>query len=305
MGYGQHAYLFLINKFISMKAVIPAAGLGTRLLPATKSQPKEMLPVFDKPTIQYVVEEAVASGIDNILIVTGRGKRSIEDHFDKSTELEMILEGGDENDQLKLRQVEKISDLADIHYIRQREQKGLGDAIYCAKKFVGDEAFAVLLGDNITIDKTPCIQQLIRHHEKYEKTIIAVERVPSRKIPLYGIVKSGKKIEPSLFEIEGMVAKPKIEDAPSDLAIMGRYVLEPEIFDYIKSIGYGVGNEIQLTDALQKLTENGGVYAHVFNGKVYDIGNKLSLLIETTELALDSEYGKEYSEYLKELIKGL
>lgn len=280
-----------------MKAVIPAAGFGTRFLPATKAQPKEMLPVFDKPTIQYVIEEAVASGIDDILIVTGKNKHSIEDHFDKSFELEYTLKQAGKTKYLK--QVQDITDLADICYIRQKEQKGLGDAIYCAKKHVGDEPFAVMLGDTITKGKTPCTKQLIDIYNKYEASAISLERVPQEKVERYGIIK-GVEIEQDVYQIDELVEKPPVNEAPSNLAIMGRYVLTPDIFDKIKETGVGVGGEIQLTDALAKLDK---IYGNTFEGKTYDIGNRLEWLKTSIEFAMDDDESKnDLISYMKEII---
>lgn len=276
-----------------MKAVIPAAGFGTRFLPATKSQPKEMLPVFDKPTIQYVVEEAVNSGIDDILIVTGRGKRSIEDHFDRSMELESTLKNADKCDRLKI--VQDITGLADICYVRQKEQNGLGDAIACAEKHVGGEAFAVLLGDSITKGPTPCTKQLIDVYNKYQKSAISLEAVPQDKIERYGIIK-GSNVGDNVYKIDQLIEKPPADKAPSNLAIMGRYVLAPDIFDKIKETEAGVGGEIQLTDALSKLDE---IYGVAFEGKTYDIGNRLEWLKTSIEFAMDSEDGDELLQYLK------
>ncbi|MGZ7109026.1 MAG: UTP--glucose-1-phosphate uridylyltransferase GalU, partial [Methanobacterium sp.] len=247
-----------------MKAVIPAAGLGTRFLPATKAQPKEMLPVFNKPTIQYVVEEAVASGIDDILIITGKGKRSIEDHFDKAFELEYFLKNGGKMDYLK--EVESISELADIYYVRQKQQKGLGDAISCAKKHIDGDPFAVLLGDTIAQSKIPCTKQLIDVYDKYRSTVIAIEVVPDERVERYGII-DGTKIDDSLYRINDLVEKPKFEDAPSNLGILGRYILTPEIFDFIVEVPPGVGGEVQLTDALRLFEES---YGWVFDGKLHD-----------------------------------
>jgi len=281
-----------------MKAVIPAAGLGTRFLPATKAQPKEMLPVFDKPTIQYVVEEAVSSGIDDILIITGKGKRSIEDHFDRSFELEYFLRNSGKLDYLS--EIESISEMADIYYVRQKDQKGLGDAIYCAKKHIDDEPFAVLLGDTITQSKIPCTKQLMNNFHKYGYSTIAIEEVDKEKIERYGIIK-GEKIADSLYKIEELVEKPKIQDAPSNLGILGRYVLVPDIFDCIKGVSPGIGGEIQLTDAMRCLDE---IYGCVFGGKTYDIGNKVDWLKSSVEIALKNEDAKdELREYLKELLK--
>ena len=281
-----------------MKAVIPAAGLGTRFLPATKAQPKEMLPVYNKPTIQYVVEEAVASGIDDILIITGKGKRSIEDHFDRSFELEYSLRNCGKMDYLV--EVEAISEMADIYYVRQKQQKGLGDAILCAKKHIDGQPFAVLLGDTITQSTVPCTQQLLDVHEKYDSSAIAIERVPRDKIERYGIIK-GQQVEDSVYKIEDMVEKPRPEEAPSDLAITGRYVLESEIFDHIENVPPGVGGEIQLTDAMRRLDD---IYGHIFNGKMYDIGNNVEWLKSSLEIALqDPEVNDELREYLKNILK--
>lgn len=280
-----------------MKAVIPAAGFGTRFLPATKAQPKEMLPVFDKPTIQHVIEEAVASGIDDILIVTGRNKRSIEDHFDKSFELEYTLQNAGKYDYLN--RVREITNLADICYIRQKEQKGLGDAIYCAKRHIGDEPFAVMLGDTITKGKSPCTKQLIDVYNKYDASAIAVEEVPYEKVERYGIIK-GSEIENNIYKIDKLVEKPLRDHAPSNLAIMGRYVLTPDIFDKIDETEPGVGGEIQLTDALSKLPAINGV---LFEGKTYDIGNRLDWLKTSIEFALDDPKSKdELRDYLKEVL---
>ncbi|HMK53159.1 MAG TPA: UTP--glucose-1-phosphate uridylyltransferase GalU [Methanobacteriaceae archaeon] len=281
-----------------MKAVIPAAGLGTRFLPATKAQPKEMLPVFNKPTIQYVVEEAVASGIDDILIITGKGKRSIEDHFDRSFELEFFLKSCGKIDYLV--EIEAISDMADIYYVRQKEQKGLGDAILCAKKHVDGDPFAVLLGDTITQNSTPCTQNLIDIHEKYQSSAIAIESVPREKIERYGIIK-GQEVEKSVYHIEDMVEKPSLNEAPSDLAITGRYILQPEIFDHLEHVPPGVGGEIQLTDAM-RLLEN--IYGYVFPGRIYDIGTTVEWLKSSLEMALeDPLVGQEMREYLKRIIR--
>ena len=270
-----------------MKAVIPAAGLGTRFLPATKAQPKEMLPVYDKPTIQYVIEESVNSGVDDILIVTGKGKRSIEDHFDRSFELEHHLKTKGKEEFLK--EIEYISDLADIHFIWQKKQKGLGDAIYCAKKHVGNDPFVVMLGDTITKDTVPCTKQLIDIHEKYGKSVIALEEVPDEKVERYGII-GGEEIEPNIYQIDKLVEKPPLRVAPSNLAIMGRYVLTPDIFDCIENVEPGYGGEIQLTDALSKLDE---IYGQVFKGQSYDIGNRIDWLKTSLRFALEDEKAKD------------
>ena len=281
-----------------MKAVIPAAGFGTRFLPATKAQPKEMLPVFDKPTIQYVNEEAVASGIDDILIVTGKNKRSIEDHFDKSFELEHSLkEKGKLNE---LRRIQDITDLADITYVRQKEQKGLGDAIYCARKHIGGEPFAVMLGDTITKGDVPCTKQLIDVYKKYNSSAIAVERVPDEKVERYGII-DGRPVEDTVYKIDKLVEKPALKDAPTNLAIMGRYFLTPDIFEHIENTEPGVGGEIQLTDALAKLNV---IYGSIFNGHTYDIGNRMEWLMTSIEFALeDEEAHDQILNYMKEKVK--
>jgi UTP--glucose-1-phosphate uridylyltransferase len=277
-----------------LKAVIPAAGLGTRFLPATKAQPKEMLPVYDKPTIQYVIEEAVASGIDDIIIVTGKGKRTIEDHFDRSFELEHHLKEQGKLDFLE--QIKEISDLADIYYVRQKKQKGLGHAIYCAEKHIGNEPFAVMLGDTITKGTTPCTKQLIDVCNKYNASAISVEEVPDNKIERYGII-DGKQIEDRVYQINKLVEKPSLAEAPSNLAIMGRYVLTPDIFGKIEETEPGKGGEIQLTDALSKLDT---IYGAVFDGKSYDIGNRIEWLETSLEFAMSDETAKEeLTNYIK------
>lgn len=280
-----------------MKAVIPAAGLGTRFLPATKAQPKEMLPVYDKPTIQYVIEEAVESGVDDILIITGKGKRSIEDHFDRAFELEYILQEKGKFEYLE--EVKEITDLADIHFIRQKKQKGLGDAIHWAKKHVGAEPFVVMLGDTITKAKVPCTKQLIDLYVKYGKSAIAVEPVPDEKVERYGII-DGTEVEKNVYKINRLVEKPALKDAPSNLAIMGRYVLTPDIFEHIENTEPGVGGEIQLTDALSKLDS---IYGQVFTGESYDIGNRIDWLKTSLKFAMnDPEAKDDILEFIKEEI---
>ena len=281
-----------------MKAVIPAAGLGTRFLPATKAQPKEMLPVFNKPTIQYVVEEAVNSGIDDILIITGKGKRSIEDHFDRSFELEYHL--NEKGKYQYLEEVQSITDMADIYYVRQKRQKGLGDAVSCAKKHIGDEPFAVLLGDTITYSQTPCIKQLLNVYNKYGGSTIALEELPEHKIERYGIV-DGSCIENNIYKVDNLVEKPKLEDAPSNLGITGRYILTPDIFDQLDEIDAGVGGEIQLTDAINN-QEN--VYATTFEGTIYDIGNTIEWLKSSIDMALTHDDVREdIINHMKQKIK--
>ena len=281
-----------------MKAVIPAAGLGTRFLPATKAQPKEMLPVFNKPTIQYVLEEAVNSGIDDILIITGKGKRSIEDHFDRSFELEYHL--NEKGKYQYLEEVQSITDMADIYYVRQKRQKGLGDAVSCAKKHIGDEPFAVLLGDTITYSQTPCIKQLLNVYNKYGGSTIAIEELPEHKIERYGIV-DGSCIENNIYKVDNLVEKPKLEDAPSNLGITGRYILTPDIFDQLDEIDAGVGGEIQLTDAINN-QEN--VYATTFEGTIYDIGNTIEWLKSSIDMALTHDDVREdIINHMKQKIK--
>ena len=281
-----------------MKAVIPAAGLGTRFLPATKAQPKEMLPVYDKPTIQYVIEEAVQSGIDDIIIVTGKGKRTIEDHFDRSFELEYHLKEKGKLDYLE--EVKAITDLADIYYVRQKKQKGLGNAIACAEKHIGDEPFAVMLGDTITKGNTPNTRQLIDVYEKYYASAISVEKVPDHKIERYGII-DGDNIENGVYKINKLVEKPSLNEAPSNLAIMGRYVLTSDIFEHIENTEPGKGGEIQLTDAMTKLDS---IYGVVFDGTSYDIGNRIEWLKSSLEFAMDDDEAKdELKNYIQNELK--
>ncbi|MBS4539133.1 UTP--glucose-1-phosphate uridylyltransferase GalU [Clostridium sp. D2Q-11] len=283
------------------KAIIPAAGLGTRFLPATKAQPKEMLPIVDKPTIQYIIEEAIASGIEDILIITGRNKRAIEDHFDKSVELELALEEKGKNELLEL--VKGISNMGNIHYIRQKEPKGLGHAINCAKSFINNEPFAVLLGDDVVYSpEKPCLKQLIEIYDEYRTTILGVQQVPKEEVNKYGIVE-GKYIEDKIYKVDNLIEKPKIEQSPSNIAILGRYIITPEIFDILDNTDPGTGGEIQLTDALVELSKIQAIYAYEFTGKRYDVGNKLGFLQATVEYALRrSELKDEFKSYLKKLI---
>ena len=279
------------------KAIIPAAGLGTRFLPATKAQPKEMLPIVDKPTIQYIIEEAVASGIEEILIITGRNKKCIEDHFDKSVELEMELEKSGKQDLLEL--VRNVSDLVNIHYIRQKEPKGLGDAIHCAKTFVGNEPFAVLLGDDIVDSEVPCLKQLIDCYSEYKTSILGVQTVNESDVSKYGIV-DGIHIEDRVYKVKNLVEKPSIEESPSNIAILGRYIITPEIFDIIENTPPGKGGEIQLTDALKTLISQEPMYAFDFQGKRYDVGDKLGFIQATVEFALKNpELRVSVIDYLK------
>lgn len=266
------------------KAIIPAAGLGTRFLPATKAQPKEMLPIVDKPTIQYIIEEAVASGIEDIIIVTGRGKRAIEDHFDKSYELEETLAKKGKYDQLS--EVLGISKLANIHYIRQKEPLGLGHAISCASRFIGNEPFAVLLGDDIVHSPdNPCLKQLIDVYERYNSSVIGVKEVPEQDVSKYGVISYNQNsFDGGVYQLNDLVEKPKVEDAPSNYAIMGRYLLRPEIFDILKNQAPGAGGEIQLTDALKKLNEMQMVVGYEFEGERHDVGDKFGFIKATIDL---------------------
>ncbi|HCC07730.1 MAG TPA: UTP--glucose-1-phosphate uridylyltransferase [Clostridiales bacterium] len=278
------------------KAVIPAAGFGTRFLPATKAQPKEMLPIVDKPTIQYIVEEIVKSGIKDILIITGRGKHAIEDHFDKSYELEEELRKSERRDLLEI--VENVSNMVNINYVRQGEAKGLGHAVYCAKSFVGDEPFALLLGDDVVDSEVPCIKQLIDIYEEYDRTIVGVQKVERKHVSKYGIV-DVDGVSEGLHLVKNMIEKPSIEEAPSDIAILGRYVLSPKIFGYLENTKPGKNGEIQLTDAIQQLSKEEEVYAYEFEGKRYDIGSKVGYLKATIEFALKrADINREFIKYL-------
>lgn len=282
------------------KAVIPAAGLGTRFLPATKAQPKEMLPIVDKPTIQYIIEEAVASGIEEILIITGRNKRAIEDHFDKSIELEMELKAKHKDELFKV--VDDISNLAQIYYIRQKEPKGLGHAINCAKTFVGNEPFAVMLGDDVVDNDVPCLKQMIDVYNEYKTTILGVQPVAKEDVNKYGIVK-GMHIEDGVYKVKDLVEKPDIDKAPSNIAILGRYIITPRIFDILNNTKPGKGGEIQLTDALKELLTSEAMYAYNFKGKRYDVGDRLGFLQATVEFALKRDDLKdEFHSYLKKII---
>ncbi|WP_191566699.1 UTP--glucose-1-phosphate uridylyltransferase GalU [Metabacillus idriensis] len=275
------------------KAIIPAAGLGTRFLPATKAQPKEMLPIVDRPTIQYIIEEAVQSGIEDILIVTGRGKRAIEDHFDRALELEETLAAKGKYEQLD--EIHRITEMVDIHYIRQKEPKGLGHAIWCARKFIGNDPFAVLLGDDIVVPKgEPCLKQLINQFEKTQSSVIGVQKVAKEQLSSYGVIDTDMSdSEGDLFKVKNLVEKPAVEDAPSDLAIMGRYVLTPEVLHILENTKPGAGNEIQLTDALKELLKIQDIYGFMFEGRRYDIGNKFGFIEATLEFALMRDDLKE------------
>ena len=282
------------------KAVIPAAGLGTRFLPVTKSMPKEMLPIIDKPAIHYVVEEAVKSGIDDIIIITGRGKRAIEDYFDAAPELEMRLTAQNKAEALK--SLKKISEFPDIQYIRQKEPNGLGDAILKAERHVGNEPFAVLLGDDIVTNEKPCTAQLMSVYSRLQSSVLSVEHVPREKVSSYGIIQ-GIAIESNLIRIEDIVEKPPLKTAPSDMGAVGRYIFVPEIFDCLKNVHPGVGNEIQLTDGIRLLLKDHSVYAYKFAGKRYDTGDKLGYIETIIDFALRDEHLKnELMSYLKERI---
>ncbi|WP_280157568.1 UTP--glucose-1-phosphate uridylyltransferase GalU [Priestia aryabhattai] len=267
------------------KAIIPAAGLGTRFLPATKAMPKEMLPIVDKPTIQYIIEEAIESGIEDIIIVTGKGKRAIEDHFDNTPELEQNLV---EKEKFELLEKVRQSANVEIHYIRQKEPKGLGHAVWCARKFIGDEPFAVLLGDDIVQAETPCLRQLMNQYDETLSSVIGVQTVPENETNRYGIVdpisSNGRR-----YQVDTFVEKPALGTAPSNLAIMGRYIFTPEIFKFLEQQEVGAGGEIQLTDAIQKLNEIQRVFAYDFEGKRYDVGEKLGFIQTSLEFALQHE----------------
>lgn len=283
------------------KAIIPAAGLGTRFLPATKSQPKEMLPIVDKPTLQYIIEEAIDSGIEEILIITGRNKKSIEDHFDKSVELELELEQKGKQEMLEM--VRDISNMVNIHYIRQKEPKGLGHAIHCAKSFIGDEPFAVLLGDDIVDSDKPCLKQLTEAYDEYKTSILGVQEVAKEDTSKYGIL-DVKHIEDRVYKVKDMVEKPAPGEEPSNIAILGRYIITPAIFDILEKQEPGKGGEIQLTDALKTLGGHEAIYAYNFEGRRYDVGDKLGFLEATVDFALKRDNLREdLLEYLKKTIE--
>ena len=281
------------------KVVIPAAGLGTRFLPATKASPKEMLPLVDKPLIQYVVEEAVASGIQDVLIITGRGKRAIADHFDTSFELEATLQASGKVTLLK--ELQKISSMANLCYIRQKKALGLGHAVYQARRLVGPEPFAVMLGDDIMECQPPALAQMIKVYEQYQAPVIAIQPVPRDEVSRYGIIR-GEQVAPGIHRITHLVEKPSPEEAPSNLAVIGRYILVPEIFDYLGKARPGYNQEIQLTDALQALALNTPLYAWEINGARHDAGDKMGFLMATIQLGLKNpELGNALRKYLKTL----
>ncbi|WP_128893879.1 UTP--glucose-1-phosphate uridylyltransferase GalU [Longirhabdus pacifica] len=267
------------------KAVIPAAGLGTRFLPATKAMPKEMLPIIDKPTIQYIVDEAIESGIEDLIIVTGKGKRAIEDHFDNAFELEYRLM---DKEKLELLTEVQRSSSIDIHYIRQKEPNGLGHAIWCARRFIGDEPFAVLLGDDIVVSEEPCLKQLIQFYEQMNASIVGIQPVKESETHRYGIIDYTEQMG-RLYRVNKFIEKPTKGTAPSNLAIMGRYILEPEVFDFLEQQEKGAGGEIQLTDAIQRMNEVRPVYAYNFHGTRYDVGEKLGFILTTIQFALQND----------------
>lgn len=285
------------------KAIFPVAGRGTRFLPATKAQPKEMLPIVDKPTVQYGVEEAIDSGIEGIIMVTGRNKRAMEDHFDISYELEEELKKSGKTDLLKL--VQDISAMVDIHYIRQKESRGLGHAILCARSFIDNEPFAVLLPDDLIVSEVPCLKQLIDVYKEYRTTVIGVQRVPEEDVSKYGIV-SCKQVEDRVYKINDLVEKPEPDKAPSNMAIIGRYIITPSIFKHIENTEPGKAKEIQLTDALKSLMHNEAMYAYEFEGKRFDVGDRIGFLQANVEFALHrDDLKEEFAGYLKEIVKTL
>lgn len=281
------------------KAIIPAAGLGTRFLPSTKAMPKEMLPIVDKPTIQYIVEEAIDSGIEDIIIVTGKGKRAIEDHFDQSMELEKLLT--DKGKWEDLKEIKRISQLIDIHYVRQKEPLGLGHAVWCARKFIGNEPFAILLGDVIV--ERPCLQDLMSINEDFGSSVIGIQSVPEEDVSKYGIV-YGEQFTSSTYRVHNLVEKPAREVAPSTMAILGRYILTPAIFDILEVQRPMAGKEIQLTDAIRQLTEIEPVYAYHFQGKLYDVGDKFGFIKTTIDFALQRpELRDQLLETIREIVR--
>lgn len=284
------------------KAVIPAAGWGTRFLPATKAQPKEMLPIVDKPAIQYIVEEAVASGIEDIIFITGRNKKALEDHFDRAMELEVFLEQKGRRDLAEV--IRNISNLADINYVRQKEAKGLGHAILCARKFIGDEPFAILLPDDIIANPTPCLQQLMDVHHKTGATVIAVQEVAPKDVSKFGIIK-GETAEENIYRVEDLVEKPDQHLAPSNLAVIGRYIVAPAVMDLLDKTKPGANGEIQLTDALRQLCRREHMFGFKFEGTRFDVGDKMGFLQANVRFALaNGEFSEEFRQFLeKEIIK--
>ncbi|GAB6274444.1 MAG: UTP--glucose-1-phosphate uridylyltransferase GalU [Peptococcaceae bacterium] len=282
------------------KAVVPAAGLGVRFLPVTKSLPKEMLPLVDKPIIQYIIEEVVASGLENILVVTGRGKRAIEDYFDQSPDLEIHLTQKGKHDLLKI--VRELGELVDIHYVRQKEPRGLGHAVFCARKFVGEEPFAVLLGDDLIYHEIPCLKQMLALYTQVQATILAVQEVPAQDVNKYGIL-DARLIQPGVYLVNDLVEKPDPATAPSRLAIMGRYIITPQIFELLAHTPPGAGGEIQLTDALRELKQTQPIYGLAFKGQRYDVGDKLGYLKATIDFALahHPDLKEEFAAYLLQI----
>lgn len=282
------------------KAIIPAAGLGTRFLPATKAQPKEMLPIVDTPTIQYIIKEAVDAGIEDIIIITGRGKRSIEDHFDRSIELEMELEKSGKERELSM--VREIADMTNLYYIRQKQPRGLGHAVLMAKEFIGDEPFAVLLGDDVVVSQQPCIGQMMEVFDEKQASVLGVQVVPHENVCKYGII-DGKQLSGRVYEVSDMVEKPAVEEAPSDVAVLGRYIITPEIFELLETQEAGKGGEIQLTDALKRLGKQQKMFAYDFKGKRYDVGSKMGFLQANIETALRTkELHDDMMSYLNTLL---
>ncbi|MFS3927700.1 UTP--glucose-1-phosphate uridylyltransferase GalU [Bacillus sp. CBEL-1] len=283
------------------KAVIPVGGLGTRFLPATKAIPKEMLPIVDKPAVQYIVEEAVEAGIESIIFITGKHKKAIEDHFDKSVQLEHLLEEKGKYELLE--NVQRISKMASVHYIRQQEPQGLGHAILCAEKFIGDEPFAVLLGDDVMVGETPALKQLIKTYEEVNQSVIGVKEVKKEDVSKYGIIKASSAVG-DVYSVEGVVEKPKLEQAPSNVAIMGRYILTPSIFQSLKKIEKGVGNELQLTDAINDLSQYEQVFSVRLKGSRFDIGGKFGYLQAMIEMALKREDLRNvFLPYLQQIVQ--
>ncbi|WP_195574324.1 UTP--glucose-1-phosphate uridylyltransferase GalU [Paenibacillus sp. 1001270B_150601_E10] len=285
------------------KAIIPAAGLGTRFLPATKATPKEMLPIVDKPTIQYIIEEAVASGIEDIIIISGRGKRAIEDHFDRSIELEETLE--EKGKWAELSSIRQISELVNLHYVRQGQPKGLGHAIWCARSFIGDEPFAVLLGDDIVQAEVPALKQLLQVYDKYERSVVGVQAVGDDDVEKYGIIAPIPfPVEPKVKRVSAFVEKPKRGEAPSNYAIMGRYVFTPDIFAHLRDLPPSTGGEIQLTDAIRLLNEHEEVLAYSFDGVRYDVGDKFGFIKATIDFAMErDEFKAPLMNYLRALVE--
>ncbi len=285
------------------KAIIPAAGLGTRFLPATKAQPKEMLPIVDKPTIQYIIEEAVASGIEDIIIVNGRNKGSIEDHFDRAVELEMELRRKEKEEELLM--VKSISEMANVYFIRQKEPLGLGHAVLSAQHFIGDEPFAVLLGDDVVVSKIPALKQMMDVFSEYNNSVIGVQTVAHEVTYQYGIV-NGKAVDERVYKVKDLVEKPAVEEAPSDVAILGRYILTPNVFHYLENQERGAGGEIQLTDALKRMAKDEAVYAYDFKGHRYDCGSKIGFLQANIEFGLRRpDLRKDLEKYIKQLAEDI